>query len=214
MNNERVDAFASRPRSLTELCGNIHFQGTIKQQLIQGLPEYLRTDAFVYNTAQRSYQQLSTYVAGKYRAAKDVMTLANRVSPGESSRKGQTSTGPRLRDRGVVGLGQWLLRNVRTARGHCGAWLVKFHRSDVQSVAARTLRRCTQVQLEVREREYRVLSAPHVVCSDARAFQSFTGSSCPLWLCGFPWLSGAESSALHRPRRYCRHPLEYERDDG
>jgi len=44
VNNERVDAFASRPRSLTELCGNIHFQGTIKQQLIQGLPEYLRTD--------------------------------------------------------------------------------------------------------------------------------------------------------------------------
>jgi len=67
----------------------------MKRQLIQGLPEYLRTDAFVYNTAQRSYQQLSTNVSGKYRAAKDVMALANRGSPGGSSRKGQTSTGPR-----------------------------------------------------------------------------------------------------------------------
>jgi len=93
--NEGVDAFATRLRSLAELCGNIHSEGTIKQQLIQGLPEYLRTDAFVYNTAQRSYQQLSTYVAGKYRATKDVMALANRGSPGGSSRKGQTSTGPR-----------------------------------------------------------------------------------------------------------------------
>ena len=93
--NEGVDAFATRLRSLAELCGNIHSEGAMKQQLIQGLPEYLRTDAFVYNTAQRSYQQLSTNVAGKYRAAKDVMALANRGSPGGSSRKGQTSTGPR-----------------------------------------------------------------------------------------------------------------------
>jgi len=91
---EGLDAFATRLRSLTELCGNIHFEGKMKQQLIQGLPEYLRTDAFVDNTAQRSYQQLSTYMAGKYRAAKDVMALANRGSPGGSSRKGQTSTGP------------------------------------------------------------------------------------------------------------------------
>jgi len=37
----------------------------MKQQLIQGFPEYLWTDAFVYNTAQRSYQLLSTDVAGK-----------------------------------------------------------------------------------------------------------------------------------------------------
>jgi len=95
VDNEGVDAFATRLRSLAELCGNIHSKGTMKQQLIHGLPEYLRTDAFVHNTAQRSYQQLSTYVAGKYRAAKDVMALANRGSPGGSSRKGQTSTGPR-----------------------------------------------------------------------------------------------------------------------
>jgi len=95
VDNEGVDAFATRLRSLAELCGNIHSEGTMKQQLIQGLPEYLRTDAFVYNTAQRSYQQLSTDVAGKYRAAKDVMALANRESPGGSSRKGPTSTGPR-----------------------------------------------------------------------------------------------------------------------
>jgi len=92
---EGVDAFAARLRSLAELCGNIHSEKTMKQQLIQRLPEYLRTDAFVYNTAQRSYQPLSTYVAGKYRAANDVMALANRGSSGGSSRKGQTSTGPR-----------------------------------------------------------------------------------------------------------------------
>jgi len=95
VDNEGVDAFAARLRSLAELSGNIHSEGTMKQQLIQGLPEYLRTDAFVYNSAQRSYQQLTSYVAGKYRAAKDIMAFASRGSPGGSSRKGQTSTGPR-----------------------------------------------------------------------------------------------------------------------
>ena len=47
VDNEGLDAFAARLRSLAELCGNIHFEETMKQQLIQGLPEYLRTDAFV-----------------------------------------------------------------------------------------------------------------------------------------------------------------------
>jgi len=95
VDNEGVVAFAARLRSLSELCGDIHSEGTMKQQLIQGLPEYLWTDAIVYDTAQRSYQQLSTYMAGKYGAVKDVMALANRRSPGGSSRKGQTSAGPR-----------------------------------------------------------------------------------------------------------------------
>jgi len=95
VDNEGVDAFAARLRSLAELCGNIHYEGMMKQQLIQDLPEYLRTDAVVYNSAQRNYQQLSTYVTGKYRAAKDVMALANRGSPEELSRKRQTSTRPR-----------------------------------------------------------------------------------------------------------------------
>jgi len=95
VDNEGVDAFATRLRRLAELCRNIHSEGTMKKQLISGLPEYLRTDAFVYNTAQRSYQQFSTYVAGKYRANRDVIALAHRGSPGGSSRKGQTSTGPR-----------------------------------------------------------------------------------------------------------------------
>jgi len=93
--NEGVEAFATRLRTLAELCGNIHSEGTMKQQLIQGLAEYLRTEAFVFNTAQRSYQQLGTYVAGKYRAAKDVMALAGRTTPGTSSRRGLTATGPR-----------------------------------------------------------------------------------------------------------------------
>jgi len=95
VNKEGVDAFATRLRSHAELCGNIHSEGTMKQKRIQGLPEYLPTDAFVYNTARRSYKQLSTYMAGKYRAAKDVMALANRGSPEGSSRKRPTSTGPR-----------------------------------------------------------------------------------------------------------------------
>jgi len=67
----------------------------MKQQLIQGLPEHLRTDEFVCNTAQRSDQQMSTYVAGKYRAAKDDMSLASWRSLGGSSRMGQTSKGSR-----------------------------------------------------------------------------------------------------------------------
>jgi len=83
--NDEVGAFAARLRSLVELCGNIHCEGTMKQQLIQGLPEYLRTHAFVYNTAQRRYQKLSTYVAGKYRAAKDVIALANQGAAEGSS---------------------------------------------------------------------------------------------------------------------------------
>jgi len=48
---EGVDAFAARLRSLAELGGNMYSEGTMKQQLIQSLPEYLRTDAFVYNSA-------------------------------------------------------------------------------------------------------------------------------------------------------------------
>jgi len=95
VDKEGVEAFATRLRSLAELCGNIHSEGRMKQQLFQGLPEYLSTDAFVYNTAQRSYQKLSAYVAGKYRAAKDVMALAKWGSLGGSLRKEQTSTGPR-----------------------------------------------------------------------------------------------------------------------
>jgi len=95
VDKEGVDAFATRLWILADLCGNINSEGTTKQQLIQGLPEYLWADAIVYNTAQRSYQQLSAYVAEKYPAAKDVMALANRGFPGGSSRKGQTSKGPR-----------------------------------------------------------------------------------------------------------------------
>jgi len=93
--NESVDAFAGRLRTLAELCGNIHSEGTMKQQLIQGLPDFLRTDAFVYNSAQRSYQNMVTYVAGKYRAAKDVMALSQRGAPGTSNRRGFAPIVPR-----------------------------------------------------------------------------------------------------------------------
>jgi len=49
----------------------------------------------VYNTAQRSYQQLVTYVTGKYRATKDVIALASRGTARKPSRRGHTSYGPR-----------------------------------------------------------------------------------------------------------------------
>ncbi|GAB0497903.1 hypothetical protein MMPV_009240 [Pyropia vietnamensis] len=78
---ETVEAFSARLRGLAELCGNIHSEGTMKQQLIQGLPEYLRADAFVYNEAHRSYQQLTTYVGGKFRSALDVVALAPEGKP-------------------------------------------------------------------------------------------------------------------------------------
>lgn len=77
---ESVEAFSVRLRALSDLCGNIHSEGTMKQQFIQGLPEYLRTDAFVYNTLMCTYQQLVTYVAGKFQAAQDVVKLAQAVS--------------------------------------------------------------------------------------------------------------------------------------
>lgn len=70
---ESVEAFGLRLRGLSECCGNIHSEGTMKQQLIQGLPEFLRTDAFVYNQPACTYQQLVTYTAGKFKAAKDVL---------------------------------------------------------------------------------------------------------------------------------------------
>lgn len=74
--DETVEAFALRLRGLSDLCGNINSEGTIKQQLIQGLPEFLRTDAFVYNQPACTYQQLVTFTAGKFKAAKDVMDWA------------------------------------------------------------------------------------------------------------------------------------------
>ncbi|GAB0495567.1 hypothetical protein MMPV_006869 [Pyropia vietnamensis] len=73
--DEPVEAFASRLRALSELCGNIHSEGTMKQQLIQGPPEYVRTDAFVFNTPSATYQQLATYTAGKVKAAQDMARL-------------------------------------------------------------------------------------------------------------------------------------------
>ena len=78
--DESVEAFSLRLRGLSDLCGNIHSEGTLKQQLIQGLPEFLRTDAYVYNQPARTFQQLVTYTAGKYKAAKDVMDWA-KVAP-------------------------------------------------------------------------------------------------------------------------------------
>jgi len=69
VDNEGLDAFTARVRCLADLCGKIRFQGTMKQQQMKGLPEYVWKGAFEYNKAPRSYQQMSTYVAEKYRAA-------------------------------------------------------------------------------------------------------------------------------------------------
>lgn len=57
----------------------------MKQQIIQGLPEHLRTDAFVYSDTVCTYQRLVTYSAGKFKAAKDVIELAKESSKGEDS---------------------------------------------------------------------------------------------------------------------------------
>jgi len=57
--------------------------------------EYVRTDAFVCNIAQRSYQKLVTYVTGRNRAANDVMALASLRTAGTPSHRGYTSRGPR-----------------------------------------------------------------------------------------------------------------------
>lgn len=92
--DETVEAFALRLRSLSESCGNIHSEGTMKQQLIQGLPEFLRTDAFVYNDPACTYQKLVTYTAGKFKAAKDVIELAKGSSKGEDGGR-RTSFIPR-----------------------------------------------------------------------------------------------------------------------
>lgn len=89
---ETVEAFAVRLRGLTEACGNIHSEGTMKQQLIQGLPDYLRTDAFVFNGPDRTYQQLVTFSAGKFKAATDVIKMAQSAS---HAHQGDTSASNR-----------------------------------------------------------------------------------------------------------------------
>jgi len=74
--DETIESLEARLRGLSDRCGNILTEGTMKKQLIQGLPAYIRTDAFVYNTPECSFQQLVTYTLGKYKAAEEVLTLA------------------------------------------------------------------------------------------------------------------------------------------
>lgn len=64
-----IEAFFLRLRGLTELVANIHSEVTMKPQRIQGLPDFLRTDAYVYHFPKRPYQQVVTIAAGKYKAA-------------------------------------------------------------------------------------------------------------------------------------------------
>jgi len=58
--DETIESFSARLRGVSDRCGSIHTEGTMKQQLIQGLPADIRTDAFVYNTQAWSFQQLVT----------------------------------------------------------------------------------------------------------------------------------------------------------
>jgi len=62
--DETIESFSARLRGLSDRCGNIHTEGTMKQQLIQGIPACIRTDAFVSNTPACSFQQLLTYTSG------------------------------------------------------------------------------------------------------------------------------------------------------
>lgn len=39
----------------------------MKKQLIQGLAEYLRMDAFTFNVPDRTYLQVVTFTAGEYK---------------------------------------------------------------------------------------------------------------------------------------------------
>ena len=73
---ETIESFSACLRCLSDRCGNTHTEGTMKQQLIQGLPAYIRTNAFVHNTPACSFQQLVTYTSGKHKAAEEVMNLA------------------------------------------------------------------------------------------------------------------------------------------
>ena len=64
----------------------------MKQQLIRGLPAYIRTDAFVYNTPSCSFHHLVTYTSGKHKAAEEVMNLARH---GQGPLTPPSSRGPR-----------------------------------------------------------------------------------------------------------------------
>jgi len=90
--DETIESFSTRLRGLSDRCGNIHTEGTMKQPLIQGLPAYIRTDAFVYNTPAYSFHQLGTYTSGKHKAAEEVMTLAR---DGQGPPTPSSSRGPR-----------------------------------------------------------------------------------------------------------------------
>jgi len=90
--DETIESFSARLRGLSDRCGNIHAERTMKQQLIQGLPAYIRTDAFVYNTPACSFQQLVFYTSGKHKAAEEVMNLAR---DGQGPSTPSSSRGPR-----------------------------------------------------------------------------------------------------------------------
>jgi len=90
--DETIESFSARLRGLSDRCGNIHTAGTMKQQLIQGLPAYIRTDAFFYNTPACSFQHLVTYTSGKHKAAEEIMNLAR---DGQGPSAPSSSRGPR-----------------------------------------------------------------------------------------------------------------------
>jgi len=112
--DETIESISARLRGLSDRCGNIHTEGTMKQQLIQGLTAYIQTDAFVYNAPVCSFQQLETYTSVKHKAAEEVMTLARAVqgpsTPSSSRGPRRLSVTPRARptraDFPVMALGE------------------------------------------------------------------------------------------------------------
>jgi len=112
--DETIESFSARLRGLSDRCGNIHTEATMKQQHIQGLPAYIRTDALVYNTPECSFQQLVPYTSGKHTSAEEVMNLARDgqgpSSPSSSRGPRRLSVTPRARttraDYSVMALGE------------------------------------------------------------------------------------------------------------
>lgn len=86
-----MESFSHHLRERSELCVNVHQEGTMKQQLITVLPQRLRIDAHVEHRDDCGYQQFTTYLSGKNTAAPAVIELAlSAMPPASSSRRPPT----------------------------------------------------------------------------------------------------------------------------
>lgn len=76
-----VETFSYHPRKVMELCGIIHHEGTMEQQLITGHPKQLPTDAHVNDGADCTYEQMKTQSPGKDSVAQDVIEWKRAAMP-------------------------------------------------------------------------------------------------------------------------------------